>query len=62
MAAFLTPIIDEMVTILQANLPGEIDAIDTNLDDIPNEFFHKAWMQHKLQFPAMRFFLQETTL
>ena len=53
---FLTPIIDEMVTILQANLPGEIDDLDTTLEDIPNEFMHKAFMQTRLQFPSMDIF------
>ena len=53
---FLTPIIDEIVTILQANLPGEIDDLDTNLEDVPNEFMHKAFMQTRLQFPSIDIF------
>lgn len=53
---FLTPIIDEIVTILQANLPGEIDDLDTALKDIPNNFMHKAFMQTRLQFPSMEIF------
>lgn len=53
---FLTPIIDEIVTILQANLPGEIDDLDAALADIPNNFMHKAFMQTRLQFPSMEIF------
>lgn len=53
---FLTPIIDVIVTILQANLPGEIDDLDTALEDIPNQFMHKAFMQTRLQFPSMDIF------
>lgn len=53
---FLTPIIDEIVTILQANLPGEIDDLDAALEDIPNEFMHKAFMQALLQSPSMEIF------
>ena len=46
---WLSPIIDQMVTILQANLPTEIDDLDTSLEDIPNQFMHKAAMQYNLQ-------------
>lgn len=53
---FLTPIIDEIVTILQANLPGEIDDLDAVLKDIPDNFMHKAFMQTRLQFPSMEIF------
>jgi len=53
---FLTPIIDEIVTILQANLPGEIDDLDAALEDVPNQFMHKAFMQTRLQFPSMDIF------
>jgi len=44
MAGYLTPIIDEFITILQANLPGEIDALDAALEDVPNQFMHPAKM------------------
>lgn len=53
---FLTPIIDEIVTILQANLPGEIDDLDATLEDIPNQFMNKAFMQTRLQFPMIDIF------
>lgn len=53
---FLTPIIDQMVTILQANLPGEIDDLDTALEDIPNSFMHKSMQMAHVQFPTMEIF------
>ena len=62
MAGYLTPIIDEIVTILQANLPGEIDDLDTDLDDVPNQFMHKAMMQFQLQYPAIEVFAEESVL
>jgi len=58
---FLTPIIDEIVTILQANLPGEIDDLDTALEDVPNEFMHKAMMQFQLQYPSIEVYPEQST-
>ncbi len=56
MADFLSPIIDQMVTILQANLPGEIDALDTSLEDIPNSFMFKSMQMTHVQFPSIEIF------
>ena len=53
MAGYLTPILDEFVTILQANLPGEIDDLDTALEDVQNQFMHPAKMQFNLQYPSI---------
>ena len=53
---WLSPIIDQMVTILQANLSTEIDDLDTSLEDIPNQFMHKAAMQYNLQYPSIEIF------
>lgn len=54
--AWLTPIITEFKTILTANLPGEIDDIDTSLEDIPTQFMHKADMRFNLQSPSLEIF------
>lgn len=54
--AWLTPIITEFKTILTANLPGEIDDIDTSLEDVPTQFMHKAMMQFNLQFPSIEIY------
>lgn len=54
--AWLTPIITEFKTILTANLSGEIDDIDTDLEDIPTQFMHKAMMQFNLQYPSIEIF------
>lgn len=53
---FLTPIIDEFKTILIANLPGEIDDLDTSLQDVPANFMFKAMMQSRPQFPMIEIF------
>ncbi len=53
---FLSPIIDVMKTILVANLPGEIDDLDTSLEDIPAAFMHKSMQMAHVQFPSMEIF------
>ena len=53
---FLSPIIDVMKTILVANLPGEIDDLDTSLEDIPSAFMHKSMQMTHVQFPSMEIF------
>jgi len=53
---FLTPIINEFKTILVANLPGEIDDLDTSLADVPANFMFKAMKMARPQFPMIEIF------
>lgn len=57
MADFLSPIINAWVSLLKANLPTEIDAIDSALEDVPNANYFKARLNNLSGlFPSIEIF------
>ena len=56
MADYLSVILDEFETILNANLTTELTAIDSNLEAISTNFTFKSRKAFKLKYPMLEIF------